>query len=61
MKSGCVYPADVSGEVMQDGTPISNIPSEIINYYLEHDYGKKGIPLSAKTINDIAEILGVNG
>ena len=46
---------------MQDGTPISNIPSEIINYYLEHDYGKKGIPLSAKTINDIAEILGVNG
>ncbi len=51
------YPKD---ETMQYGTPISDLPTEIIDYYLAHDYGKKGIPLSMKTIQDIAGILGIN-
>lgn len=36
------------------------IGRDYISYYLEHDYDKKGIPLSAKTITNIAKILGVN-
>lgn len=47
--------------IAQYGTPVSEIAREIINYYLEHEYGKRGIPLSAKTIQDIAEILGIDG
>lgn len=41
-----------------EGTPVNELPEEIVAYYLEHDYGKKGIPLSVKTIQDIAKILG---
>ena len=48
------------GAVVQEGTPEKKKPKEIVAYYLEHDYGKKGIPLSVKTIQDIAETLGIN-
>lgn len=48
------------GAVVQEGTPVDELPKEIVAYYLEHDYGKKGIPLSVKTIQDIAETLGIN-
>lgn len=40
-----------------EGTPVSELPKEIINYYMEHDYSRKGIPLSAKTVKEIAKIL----
>ena len=48
------------GAVVQEGNPVGAVPKEIVAYYLEHDYGKKGIPLSVKTIQDIAETLGIN-
>lgn len=46
--------------VVQEGTPVNELPEEIVAYYLEHDYGKRGIPLSVETIQDIAKILGIN-
>lgn len=40
-----------------EGTPVSEIPKEILDYYMRNGYGKRGIPFSAKTVNEIAEIL----
>lgn len=40
-----------------EGTPVSELPKEILDYYMEHDYGNKGIPLSVSTVKDIAKIL----
>lgn len=42
-----------------EGTPLSDIPKEILDYYTENDYAKKGIPFSAETFKKIAEILGI--
>lgn len=38
-------------------TPVSDIPKEILDYYMSNYYGKRGIPFSAKTIKEIAEII----
>ena len=38
-------------------TPVSELPKEILDYYMKNDYGKRGIPLSVKTVKEIAEIL----
>ena len=43
------------------GTPVSELPKEILNYYMENDYGKRGIPLSVKTVKEIAKILEKGG
>lgn len=40
-----------------ESMPVSELPKEILDYYMENDYGKRGIPLSVKTIKNIAEIL----
>lgn len=40
-----------------EGTPVSDIPKEILDYYMSNDYGKRGIPLSARTVKEIEEIL----
>ena len=40
-----------------EGTPVSELPKEILDYYMKNDYGKRGIPLSVKTIKEIAKIL----
>lgn len=40
-----------------EGTPVSELPKEILDYYMNNDYGKRGIPLSAKTVKEIAKIL----
>lgn len=42
-----------------EGTPLSDIPKEILDYYTENDYAKKGIPFSTETFKKIAEILGI--
>lgn len=44
-----------------EGTPVSELPKEILNYYMENNYGKRGIPLSVKTVKEIAEILKEGG
>lgn len=41
-----------------EGTPVSEIPREILDYYMSNDYGKRGIPLSVQTVKEIAKILG---
>lgn len=38
-------------------TPISELPKEILDYYKKNDYEKRGIPLSVKTVKEIAKIL----
>lgn len=38
-------------------TPVSEIPKEILDYYMSNDYGKRGIPFSVKIIKKIAKIL----
>lgn len=40
-----------------EGTPVSELPKEIFGYYMDNDYGKRGIPLSVKTVKEIAKIL----
>lgn len=40
-----------------EGTPVSEIPYEIKDYYAKHKYGDRMIPFSAETIKKIAEIL----
>ncbi len=42
------------GVVIQEGTPI---PREIAEYYAEHGYAEKWIPLNADTCREIAKIL----
>lgn len=38
-------------------TPVNELPKEILDYYMKNDYSKRGIPLSVKTVKEIAEIL----
>lgn len=38
-------------------TPVSELPKEILDYYMDNHYAEKGIPLSAKTVKEIAKIL----
>lgn len=33
------------------------IPREIINFYVQHEYGEKNIPLNVDTCKKIAELL----
>ena len=40
-----------------EGTPVTELPKEILHYYMDNDCGKRGIPLSVKTIKEIAKIL----
>lgn len=40
-----------------EGTPVNELPKEILDYYMNNDYGKRGIPLSVKTVKQIAKIL----
>ena len=40
-----------------EGTPVSEFQKEILDYYMSNDYGKRGIPLSVKTVKEIAKIL----
>lgn len=42
---------------MIEGTPVNELPKEILDYYMKNDYGKRGIPLSVKTIKEITKIL----
>jgi len=42
------------GKVIQEGTPI---PKEIAEYYVNHGYVEKQIPLNADTCREIARIL----
>lgn len=42
-------------------TPVNELPKEILDYYTENDYGNKGIPLSVKTVKEIAKILDEGG
>lgn len=44
-----------------EGTPVSEFSKEILNYYMDNDYGKRGIPLSVKTVKEIAKILEDGG
>ena len=36
---------------------VSEMPQEIKDYYAKYGYWKRGIPFSAKTVKEIAEIL----
>lgn len=47
---------ETTDTVIQD-TPVSELPKEILNYYMDNDYANKGIPLSVNTIKEIAKIL----
>lgn len=40
-----------------EGTPVSELPKEILDYYMENNYGKRGMPLSVNTVKEIAKIL----
>lgn len=40
-----------------EGTPVSELSKEIADYYMSNNCGKRGIPLSVKTVKEIAEIL----
>lgn len=40
-----------------EGTPVSELPKEILDYYMENNYGKRGIQLSVNTVKEIAKIL----
>ena len=44
-----------------EGTPVSELPKEILDYYMDNDYSNKGIPLSVKTVKEIAKILDEGG
>lgn len=44
-----------------EGTPVSELPKEILDYYMDNNYGDKGIPFSAKTVKEIAKILEEGG
>lgn len=36
---------------------VEELPREILDYYMKNDYSKRRIPLSAKTVKEIAKIL----
>lgn len=40
-----------------ESMPVSELSKEILDYYMSNDYGKRGIPLSVKTVKEIAKIL----
>lgn len=40
-----------------EGTPVTELPKEIMDYYIQNNYSDKGIPLSAETVKNIAKIL----
>ena len=40
-----------------EGTPVTELPKEIMDYYIQNNYSDKGIPLSAETVKKIAKIL----
>lgn len=40
-----------------EGTPVSELPKEILDCYMENNYGERGITLSVKTVKEIAKIL----
>lgn len=44
-----------------EGTPVNELPKEILDYYMNNNYGDKGIPLSAKTVKEIKKILDRGG
>lgn len=44
-------------ETAIENTPVSDIPQEIKEHYAKYGYWKRGIPLSAKTVKEIAKIL----
>lgn len=44
-----------------EGTPVSELPKEILDYYMNNNYADKGIPLSVKTVKKIAKILEEGG
>ena len=44
-----------------EGTPVSELTKQILDYYIENNYGKRGIPLSVKTVKEIAKILEKGG
>lgn len=46
-----------TSDTASESTPVSELPKEILNYYMENDCGKRGIPLSVKTVKEIAKIL----
>lgn len=46
-----------TSDAVIEGTAVNELPKEILDYYMSNDYGKRGIPLSTKTIKEIAEIL----
>lgn len=50
-----------TSDAVIEGTPVSELPREILDYYMENDYGKRGIPLSVKTVKEIAKILDKGG
>lgn len=40
-----------------ESTPVSELPKEILDYYMDNDYGERGISLSEKIVKEIAEII----
>lgn len=42
-----------------ENTPVNKMPKEILDYYAKYGYWKRGIPLSAKTVKEIAKILEI--
>lgn len=56
MESRAKITWETPGSVI-DSTPVSELPKEILDYYMKNDYGKRGIPLSVKMVKEIAEIL----
>ncbi len=47
---------DSSNETIE-GTPLSEIPKEILDYYAKHGYWKRNIPFSTDTFRHIAKII----
>ncbi len=47
---------DYTNEAIE-GTPLSEIPKEILDYYAKHGYWKRNIPFSADTFRHIAKII----
>ena len=51
---------ETSNHVIEN-TPVTELPKQILDYYMENGYGKRGIPLSSKTVKEIARILNEGG
>lgn len=48
-------------EIPIEGTPTTELPKQILDYYMDNGYGKMGIPLSSETVKEIARILNKGG